>query len=102
MARASTVHIHPPQDRPWEQPGGPVSIWQQEAALCPDTEGGGKIQRLEPVPDPAAWSPQPPLPTQGLRPNTSTTEVGQNEFLAVQAISSFKPDLQWLPVFLLL
>ena len=50
----------------------------------------------------AAWSPQPPLPTQGLRPNTSTTKVGQNEFLAVQAISSFKPDLQWLPVFLLL
>lgn len=60
VARASTVHIYPPNDSPWEQPGGPVSIWQQEAALCPDREGGGKIQRLEPVPDPAAWSPQPP------------------------------------------
>lgn len=43
-----------PQDpspgSPWEQPKGHFNLAARKlAALCPDTNGGGKTQRLEPV-----------------------------------------------------
>lgn len=46
--------------------------------------------------------PHPPLPMLGYKPTMSTTRAGKNEFLAAQAINSFKTYFHWLPIFLLL
>lgn len=58
MARASAVHMPPPHDSPWEQPGALSQFGSRKLHFALTQMGVGKSRGLEPVP--AAWSPPPP------------------------------------------
>ena len=60
-----------------------------------------KIDTVMSQPSPVGVPIVHPQPGGVTKP-CSDTRTGQTEALAVQAINSFKPDLQWLPIFLLL